>query len=137
MNRALLVLLVLFAPAVAQAETPLERGAYLVRTVAACGNCHTPKDADGRALADKELAGGLVFELPIARISVPNITPDPETGIGRWSDAELIAAIREGRRPDGRILGPPMPVEFYRGISDGDVRAMVAYLRAVKPVRNE
>lgn len=60
----------------------------------------------------------------------------PETGIGRWSDAEVAAAIRNGRRPDGSLIGPPMPVELYRGISDRDLGAMVAYLRTVPPVRH-
>ena len=67
---------------------------------------------------------------------VPNITPDPETGIGRWTDAEVALAIREGRRPDGSIIGPPMPIELYRGIADRDLAAMVAYVRSVPAVRN-
>jgi mono/diheme cytochrome c family protein len=65
-----------------------------------------------------------------------NLTPDVETGIGGWTDAQLIKAIREGVRPDGRLIGPPMPMEFYRNISDSDVAAIVAYLRAQAPVRN-
>jgi hypothetical protein len=67
---------------------------------------------------------------------VPNITPDNETGIGRWTDEELILAIREGRRPDGSLLGPAMPSLFYRGIGDDDVRAIAACLRAATPVNN-
>jgi mono/diheme cytochrome c family protein len=66
----------------------------------------------------------------------PTITPDPATGIGRWTDAEVIRAIREGKRPDGKTLGPPMPFGLYRRLSDSDVIAMVAYLRTVAPVRN-
>lgn len=118
------------------ADARVERGAYLMRGVAACGNCHTPKGPDGRAVADQELAGGFTIELPVFRAVMPNITPDKETGIGNWTDDQIVAAIREGKRPDGSIVGPPMPVEMYRAMSDNDVRAIVAYLRTVKPIRN-
>lgn len=70
------------------------------------------------------------------RAVTPNITPDPDTGIGRWTDAQIAEAIRNGRRPDGSLIGPPMPVEFYRDISDRDLSAIVAYLRTVPPVRH-
>ncbi|MBI0536204.1 cytochrome C [Roseomonas sp. KE2513] len=114
---------------------PVARGRYLVETVAACGNCHTPQGPGGN-LPGMTLAGGFVFDEPPFRAVSPNITPDPETGIGRWTDAQLIRAIREGKRPDGTTIGPPMPFELYRGLSDADVAAMVAYLRTVPPVRN-
>jgi len=72
----------------AAAETLVERGAYLVTTVAACGNCHTPRDAAGKPMANMELAGGSEFEDgQIGHVVVRNITPDPETGIGRWTEA--------------------------------------------------
>jgi mono/diheme cytochrome c family protein len=77
------------------------------------------------------------FEIPEFTANAPNITPDKETGIGDWSDAQIIVAIREGKRPDGSIIGPPMPIILYRDLSDRDVRAIVAYLRQVAPVRNE
>jgi mono/diheme cytochrome c family protein len=119
------------------AETPLERGAYLMQSIAACGNCHTTQGADG-PLPGMELAGmANFFEIPEFTIHTPNITPDVETGIGGWSDDEIIAAIREGRRPDGSMIGPMMPIGLYRGISDTDVRAIVAYLRQVPAVRQE
>ncbi|WP_426956783.1 c-type cytochrome [Muricoccus radiodurans] len=121
-------------PAAAQADR-LSRGAYLVNVAGACGNCHTPKGPQGD-LPGRGLAGGMVFEEPVFRAVAPNITPDPETGIGRWTDAQIATAIREGRRPNGTIIGPPMPIELYRGISDEDVAAMVAYLRTVPPVVN-
>ena len=119
----------------AAAQTPVERGRYLVETIAACGNCHTPKGPDG-PVKGRELAGGFVIEEPPFRAVASNITPDPETGTGRWSDAEIALAIREGRRPDGSLIGPPMPFAFYRGLADADVAAMVAYLRSVPPVHN-
>ncbi|MGE0253361.1 MAG: c-type cytochrome [Alphaproteobacteria bacterium] len=120
----------------AAAETPLERGTYLMKSIVACGNCHTPQGPNG-PLPNMELAGGLVFDEAPAFVAVaPNITPDVQTGIGGWTDAQIIASIREGKRPDGTIIGPPMPIGLYRGLSDGDVKAIVAYLRAAKPVKN-
>ncbi|MDN3568114.1 cytochrome c [Paeniroseomonas aquatica] len=123
--------------AVAQEEAALlARGRSLVEGVAACGNCHTPKGPDGE-LPGMALAGGLVIEEPgLFRAVVPNITPDEETGLGRWTDAQVALAIREGRRPDGSLIGPPMPIELYRGIADRDLAAMVVYLRSVPAVRN-
>jgi mono/diheme cytochrome c family protein len=121
----------------AQAETPLERGTYLMEAVVACGNCHTPKGPTGD-IPGMELAGMAPMEkTPGFDANAPNITPDPETGIGNWTDDEIIASIREGKRPDGTIIGPPMPIGLYRDMSDEDVRAIVAYLRQVKPIRNE
>ncbi len=117
------------------AETPYQRGLYLMGSIVACGNCHTVQGPTAPA-PGRELAGGTKFEEPPFTAYAPNITPDPETGIGRWTDAEIITAIREGRRPDGTLIGPPMPIELYRGMSDADVQAIVAYLRTVKPLRN-
>ena len=126
----------LTGPAAAQEAALLERGRYLVESIAGCGNCHTPKGPAGE-LPGMALAGGLLIEEPNAfRAIVPNITPDIETGIGAWSDAQVALAIREGRRPDGSLIGPPMPIELYRGIADRDLAAMVVYLRSVPPVRN-
>jgi mono/diheme cytochrome c family protein len=120
----------------ASAETPLERGTYLTRGVVACGNCHTPKGPEGD-IQSMELAGGFKIDEPPFTVVTPNITPDEETGIGSWTDDEIITAIREGRRPDGSIIGPPMPIGFYRNMSDADAEAIVAYLRSVPPVKNE
>lgn len=120
----------------AHAQTPLQRGAYLVNSIAACGSCHTPQDRDGSGSSDRPLAGGRELKQPGFTAYPPNITPDRATGIGLWTDAQIITAIRDGRRPDGSIIGPPMPVELYRQMSDRDVRAIVAYLRSIKPVRD-
>jgi mono/diheme cytochrome c family protein len=124
------------ATGAARAETLLERGAYLMRGIVACGNCHTPQGPDG-PLPGMELAGGLLLEDEAFTAYGANLTPDVETGIGAWSDEEIVTAIREGRRPDGSMIGPLMPIALYRDISDRDVRAIVAYLRALEPVRNE
>lgn len=134
---AAVIVCCLAAQGAARAETLLERGTYLVRGIVACGNCHTPKDAEGRPIADREFAGGFVIETPAFRTVTPNITPDPGTGIGTWSDEEIIRAIRDGRHANGRMLRPPMPYEEYRKMSDRDVRAIVAYLRKVKPISSK
>jgi mono/diheme cytochrome c family protein len=125
------------APLARADETPLERGKYLMSSIVACGNCHTPKGPSGRAIADKELSGGGEFDAPVFHAVSPNITPDKETGIGNWTDDQIVNAIRNGKRPDGTTIGPPMPIGFYRGMSDTDVHAIVAYLRSVKPISNK
>ena len=115
----------------AMAETPLERGAYLVKGPMACGNCHTPKGPDG-PIADMEMGGGFVINTPAFQAHVPNISPGSR--VAEWSDEELARAIREGIRPDGTVIRPPMAIELYRHISDTDLSAVVAYLRSVPAV---
>jgi mono/diheme cytochrome c family protein len=125
-----------------RAETPAERGDYLVNTILACGTCHMPRDADGKILPDKPFSGGLIFSSPAFAATAANITSDVETGIGSWSDAEIKRALVEGIRPDhGRLPGVPlaamMPANFYKALLPEDLDAIVAYLRTVKPVRSE
>ena len=125
----------------AAAETLVERGSYLVNTIMACGNCHTLKTPAGEAMAEKQLSGGLSFNTPVFTGTAANITPDPETGIGAWSDADIKRALTHGVRPShGRLAGSPlavMAVNFYKALLPRDLDAVVAYLRTVKPVRNE
>jgi mono/diheme cytochrome c family protein len=119
------------------AETLVERGAYLVTTIGACGNCHTPRDKTGHAIPGMALAGGFEFDDgPIGHVVGPNITPDPETGIGKWTEAQIVTALRDGKRPDDTIIGPPMPIPAYRQLSDRDAAAIAAYLRSLKPIRH-
>jgi mono/diheme cytochrome c family protein len=128
--------------AVATAETPAQRGRYLVDTILACGNCHTPKTPDGLPLPGQDLAGGgLAFDAPFFSGSASNITPDKETGIGTWTDDEIKRAITQGVRPNhGRLAGvalaPMMWVNFYKALTPADLDAVVAHLRAVPPVRH-
>ena len=134
--------LLLAASGGAMAQTPGERGAYLVNTIMACGNCHSPRDADGKPIAGREFSGGVTFTTPAFVATAPNITPDLETGIGRWSDAAIKRALVEGMRPDhGRLAGVPlaaiMPANFYKALLPDDLDAVVAYLRNVKPIRSE
>jgi mono/diheme cytochrome c family protein len=111
----------------AGAETALERGAYLVEGIANCGNCHAPKEASG-GVPLTPLSGGPAVLSPVFTAYPPNITPDRTSGIGAWTEDQLVTALREGRTPDGRMLRPPMPVPFYRGISDEDAHAIAAYV---------
>src|SRR5215471_13496496 len=100
-NRVLapIVLLAMVVSVVAAtAETPLERGKYLMTSIVACGNCHTPKGPDGKAIAAKELSGGDPINSPVFHAMPSNLTPDKETGLGNWTDAQIIDAIRNGKR---------------------------------------
>ncbi len=126
------VIAILTSPA--GAETSLERGRYLVEGIAACGTCHA---RPGQESADipGDLAGGIRFRLRGYSAFAANITPDRKTGIGAWSDADIVRAIRQGRRPDGSRIGA-MPFELYRQISDRDAFAIATYLRSLKPVEN-
>ena len=123
--------------ALAQPSALLARGKYLMEGIVACGNCHIARGEQGQPLFDKGLSGGMVFDEPPFKAYASNITPDRETGIGKWTDAQLAKAIREGVRPDKSIIGPPMPIEFYRNISDADLASIIAYMRAQPAVKNE
>ena len=129
------------ASALAQGSA-LERGRYLVTTVMACGNCHTPKDAEGRPVVGKELSGGGVgFDIPPFAGTAANITPDRETGIGAWTDDEIKRAITHGERPNkgaqaGKPLAVIMAANFFKALLPNDLNAIVAYLRSVPAVRN-
>jgi mono/diheme cytochrome c family protein len=131
-----LTTLLLLSGSVAIAQD-LERGEYLVETIAGCGNCHTPHNPDGSLDSDMALAGAFVIEEPIFRALAPNITPDIETGIGDWSEDDIVLALREGIRPDGQVLGPPMSFSWYRDMSDTDAYAIAAYLKTIPAIRNE
>lgn len=120
------------APALA--EVSVARGAYLVQGPMGCGNCHTPMGPDG-FIEDQELAGRLVDANEAFTAIAPNITPAGL--VGDWTDAELTRAIREGLRPDGSVIGPPMPFAMYRGLGDDDLMSVVAYLRTLPPVEHD
>lgn len=116
----------------AAAETAIERGDYLVNTIGSCGNCYT-RDAASH-IPGAALSGGHTFDEDYGYIIGPNITPDQPTGIGDWTDADIVTALRDGKRPNGTIIGPPMPAIVYRQLSDGDAEAIAAYLRSRQPV---
>src|ERR1700734_1993707 len=120
----------------AYADTPVERGAYLVNTIMTCANCHSPKGPPD-VVAGKDFSGGLRFDAPPFDVTAPNITPDKETGIGAWSDDDIERLLRTGRRPDGVPIAVAMPTGFYDIITDSDLDAIVAYLRTLKPISNK
>lgn len=120
------------------AQTPLERGKYLVNGILTCGNCHTPRGPDGAMLLDRQLSGGpQTWDEPTYTVKGANITPDRETGIGSWSAGDVKRAIQQGVRPNGVPLAPIMPHAFYKVFTAGDIDAVVAYVRSVAPVRNQ
>jgi mono/diheme cytochrome c family protein len=125
-------------PAGAQDQQAMvARGAYLVNGPAACGNCHTRKNPDLSPQSDIFLAGGERFDTPVFTAYSRNLTPDKDSGIGTWTDEQIIRAMREGVTKEGEVLGPPMPVPTYHNMSDDDAKAIVAYLRTINPVHNE
>jgi mono/diheme cytochrome c family protein len=105
------------------------KGKYVFGAAGGCA-CHTPPQGPGLN------AGGTKFDLLIGVVHTPNITPDPETGIGRWTDAQVANAIRRGDRPDGSKLFPIHPYEYFATIADDETEALVAYLRTVKPIKS-
>ncbi|MFA6957144.1 MAG: c-type cytochrome [Thermoanaerobaculia bacterium] len=115
----------------------LERGRYLAQNVSDCLGCHSEQDPTKFGMPVKpgtEGAGGTVFtkaEGVPGSVAARNITPDAATGIGNWSDGEIVRAIREGVRHDGTPLFPMMPYPDYKSMSDDDVKALVAYLRTL------
>jgi mono/diheme cytochrome c family protein len=109
--------------------TQIERGRYLA-VLSDCASCHTVPGSN------QPFAGGRAIETPFGNIVAPNITPDPETGIGSWSDDAFDGAIRKGLRRNGSRLYPAMPYTAYTKMSRDDVLAIRAYLNTVTPVRN-
>jgi mono/diheme cytochrome c family protein len=121
----------------ALAETPVERGGYLVNSIGACGNCHTPRQQGVPDLSRKFSGGFQTFDEPWFTVKGANITPDRDTGIGSWSDDELRQTLLTGVRPNGVTLATVMPYPFYKMMMPSDVDAIVAYLRTVPPIRNQ
>jgi mono/diheme cytochrome c family protein len=119
--------------------TRMQRGDYLVHAVMHCMGCHSQFDgkANPPVLAAKEGSGQVLFEEGNLRIIAPNITSDPETGIGNWSDDAIARAIREGIAADGRTLFPVMPYEHFRDLSDEDLASIVVFLRSVPPAHSD
>jgi mono/diheme cytochrome c family protein len=120
----------------AQSNSDLvKRGDYLVNGILTCGNCHTPKGPKGDIM-EKAFSGGLSWDEPPFKVTAPNITPDKETGIGKYSDADIKKVLRKGVKPDGTQLAMIMPSDFYEIMTERDLDAVVAYLRTLKPIRN-
>ena len=132
----------------------VERGRYLVDHLAECVNCHTPLGPGGTGDSDLNLylsgapakfAGVKVGPAQVAGFGGPggaryypkNITPDPETGIGKWSEEQFLRAFKERSRPDGtKYDSSDMPWDAYKNMKEEDIRAIYRYLRTIKSINN-
>ena len=115
--------------------TQVARGAY-VAALAGCKACHSPMK-NGAADGTRPYAGGLEVKMPDGSVwRAPNITPDRASGIGRWSDTELVTAMRRGIAKDGTKLLPIMPYPYYHRMTDADAKAVVVFLRSQRPIYN-
>ena len=127
----LLLSLAVFAAAhggaTAAERDPAERGRYLA-AAASCETCHT---AEG----GQPFAGGRALKTPFGTFYTPNITPDGETGIGRWTESQFLRALREGVRPDGADYYPAFPYTSFTKLADADALAIRAYLSSIPAVR--
>jgi mono/diheme cytochrome c family protein len=133
LSAGLALCLLLTGAAVASAQAPsaaeIARGRYVFGATGGCG-CHTvPKGAVN--------AGGRRYDGPFGTVFSTNITPDRKTGIGTWTDEQIIAAIRLGRRPNGEQLLPVHPFTVFNGMAQEDLRAVVAFLRTTPPISRQ
>src|SRR5215468_7610065 len=133
----LIVAAVVLSIVPAFAETPLERGSYLVNAVMACDGCHTPRGPGGFVMEKRFSGGSILFNEPAFTVKGANITADRDTGIGSWTADDVKRALTEGVRPNGIPLAPAMPFAFYKILTPGDLDAIVAYTRSIAAVRNE
>ena len=137
-HRPLILFLLFLCPAtVTKAETPVERGKYLVQ-FGGCNDCHSPGYFFGKTTPETYLSGSDVgFQLPGGTFVGPNLTPDTETGLGKWSEAEIVTALQTGVRPDGRVLAEIMPWHAFAKLTKADAAAIAAFLKSLQPVRNK
>ncbi len=139
MKGSLCIAALLIAATNVHAQTPLERGKYLVEGILTCGNCHTPRGPGGALDTARRYAGS-----PVPKIDTPewtahptNITPDKATGIGAWTKDQFKQVLRTGKRPNGQQLAPLMPYAFYRIMTPSDLDAVVTYVMAQPAVSSE
>ncbi len=125
--RVVVLLLAFGAGAQAQTSDPaVERGRYLA-VAGNCVSCHTQEGG-------QKFAGGLAFETPFGTLYSTNITPDSATGIGKWSEADFVRALRTGVRPNGEHLYPAFPYTAFTKVTDADAHALFVYLKSLAPV---
>ncbi|HEX7078519.1 MAG TPA: c-type cytochrome [Candidatus Eisenbacteria bacterium] len=119
------------------AADPVARGKYLT-TIMSCGDCHTPGTLYGAPDFDRTLSGSELGWAGPWGVSYPrNLTPDMETGIGAWSEDDIVKAIQTGYRPDGTQLSPPMPWPNFANLSHDDAIAIAKYLKSLPPVHHK
>ena len=140
----------------AAGNAAVERGRYLVR-ITGCHDCHSPKIKGMTPDLDRALSGRpsttplpspskdevhasadlTAWQGPWGFSVASNLTPEPTTGIGtRYNEASFLATMRTGKKPNGTPIMPPMPSEVYQNMTDDDLKAIFAYLRTIKPIRN-
>ena len=124
-------------PAKSAKQDPIKRGEYLA-VVTGCNDCHTPGTLFGDPDFSRQLSGSeLGWQGPWG-VSYPrNLTPDMETGIGKWSKQDIVNTLRTGQRPDGSVLLPPMPWPDTSHMSESDLQALAAYLKSLPPVKHQ
>ena len=120
------------------AQSPVERDRYLV-SFATCTDCHTPGYLLGMPDMARCLGGSDVgFEIPgLGVFHGPNLTPDMETGLGAWTEQQIITAFTTGMRPDGRMLAPIMPYHNFANLTPEDAMAIATFLKSLPPVSNK
>jgi len=121
----------------AAAQTPVERGSYLVNAVMACDGCHTPRGPSGFNMERRFSGGSQIWDEAAYTVRGSNITPDRDTGIGTWRADDIKRLLTEGVRPNGVPVAPQMPYGFYKILTPTDREAIAAYLQTAQPVRNE
>jgi mono/diheme cytochrome c family protein len=156
---AVAAVLSISAPATAQQQgsnAAVDRGRYLVR-ITGCHDCHSPKVQGMTPNLDLALSGRpsttqlpsetktevhaspdlTAWTGPWGYSVASNLTPEPTTGIGtRYNEASFLATMRTGKKPNGTPIMPPMPSEVYQNMTDDDLKAIFAYLRTIKPIKN-
>jgi len=121
----------------------LPRGEYLVRAVGHCGECHTPRSAMTMAVDSSRLLAGNSKRTGPEGQAAPNITPDPTTGIGDWTEEQIVTYLGTGNRPDGDVAGGLMggniqgTLAGYKDMTPADLRAIARYLKSIPAVRNK
>lgn len=118
----------------------IERGRYLANGFASCMDCHSHRDADkfaGPLIPGTEGMGGVDFGEGAGTVIAKNITSDKETGLGNWTDGEIFRAITMGVDKNGEILGPMMPYPLFGKMDENDIKAIIAYIRTLPPVKNK
>ncbi len=135
---AVAVPLIAAAPAAPDAKAKrIKRGEYLT-TVCSCGDCHTPGTFYGSPDFDRKLSGSeMGWRGPWGVSYARNLTPDRETGIGAWTEKQIVDAMRTGMRPDGRVLNPPMPWQNLTAFTDEDAYSIAAYLKSLPPISHK
>ena len=125
------------APSASSTAKMIERGKFLT-TVSGCNDCHTPGTMFGTPDFSRQLSGSeLGWNGPWGTSYARNLTPDLDTGLGYYSEKEIVNAIRGGHRLDGKPLLPPMPWQDLLPYSDEDLTAIASYLKSLPPIKHK